>query len=749
MTHRARLLSISLLSAAALMGASACSGGGCSGPLCVDGGDGNNPPGAPTGVSITSSGTQATITWTPGANATSHRVTLTTPTESTRTQSTSGTTGTATFTGLTPGSTYTGQVFAVNANGETPSASVVTTLPALTGDVRGTLTVDGAGRGGVAVALVSIADPSQAFAQTTSPTGTYAFLQIEPGAYALQVLPSDFTLTVATVVVNVTAGVTVTRDFAGTAQRVNLQIDQPISGLQGTENSLQIFELVLTAGSSPPAVAGWGGGDPASGPPAAVSVTGLPTSRDHLVARGMRLGPAAAGILGAGALQSELVVSLAGGTGDADLCVTPPGSSGGQCSIEVDTNDESLVFPDPPAGTWVIEVIGFLAFDGATLQATLSATPAACIVGTIQAGEAVSGSVTARAECALASGQYYDIWELQGSAGDPVLVDLTASGGDTYLGITRPGANLSGWDSDEVGCGWEELLACNDDFFDPEGPFSLDSRAGLELPEDGPFWVVATRFAADDVGPYDLQVRPAVPVTVENHLISPVRLFFNDEFGGTVDFDDQEGAFIETLFAPATGTLVGVWEVWRTYFNDDGDPLGVQAGGQFSELTNPGSATYTIDNVVGQTTYWAPIVSNQTTLDLLQAVNWGLAEEVRCFCTVLSGESDYRMGYYLLVDGSNMAVFQAGSAYSGNPLGIGTVDPGTVATLSGRTFVEWVQSAAGPGLVASRPPVAAGPAASGRPGPRLDDGPRADGPSLVTSSQRGAATRPAKHGGKP
>lgn len=78
-------------------------------------------PGAPAGVTASVDGTTITITWNPGSGATSHRATLSTPGETTRSQN--GETS-ATFTGLTAGATYTGQVFAINSVGETPSAAV-------------------------------------------------------------------------------------------------------------------------------------------------------------------------------------------------------------------------------------------------------------------------------------------------------------------------------------------------------------------------------------------------------------------------------------------------------------------------------------------------------------------------------------------------------------------------------------------------------------------------------------------------
>lgn len=83
-------------------------------------------PGAPTGVTASVDGTTITLNWSPGTGATSHRATLSTPGETARNQS--GETW-ATFTGLTAGATYTGQVFALNAVGETPSAAVSAQIP--------------------------------------------------------------------------------------------------------------------------------------------------------------------------------------------------------------------------------------------------------------------------------------------------------------------------------------------------------------------------------------------------------------------------------------------------------------------------------------------------------------------------------------------------------------------------------------------------------------------------------------------
>lgn len=716
-----------------LLGLAACSSGGCEGPLCAgDGGD-NNPPGAPTGVSISGSGTQVTVTWTPGTNATSHRVTLSTPNEATRTQTAGATASSSTFSNLTPGSTYTGQVFAVNANGETPSASVVTTLPALTGAVRGTVTVDGAGRSGIAVELVNVDDPQQVFAQTTTGTGSYAFLEVEPGSYLVALLlAAPFTFENASDLVNVTAGATLTRDFAGTAQPGTLSLDTPLTGLEGSAFSLQTFELEFTAGGLAPP----DGVDRSDGSTPAAREAGALSTRDWLVGRGVEIVPPQAD---ATAQQGALVFTLSGGTGDADLCVTHPDGSDQLCSFE-DTSDEMVSFPSPPDGTWVIEVFGFTAFSGVTLAAEVSETVNACIVAPIQIGQTLAGTLAARPACMLASGQYYDVYELSGAASDAVLGNLASSAFDTFLGVTAVGADLSAWDLTVDGCDWAELLACNDDFYDPDGDSTTDSQGGLQLPDDGTYWVVATSFNGGATGDYMAQARPAVPVTVENHLISPLRMFFNGVFGGAIGFTDEASPQVTTIFAPAEDTISTVWQLWRIYSNDNDEPLGIQGGGIFQTESNPTALGYTIDNVIGANVLFAPVVSNQTSIPLLQAVNWGLAEEVRCFCTIASSDGDYRMGYYPLVDGSNHAVFQAGSDYAMAPLGLETVDPASVEDLSGRWFIQWIESSGVPLAVGRKTVASAASAPSAV--PLREDRPLPAGSPLLGATQQRSAAHP-------
>lgn len=79
--------------------------------------------GAPANIQVTVDGTSALVTFTPGANASSHQVIVSTPGESDRTQSVGATATEAMFTGLTEGATYTAQVRAIRGTDEALSTA--------------------------------------------------------------------------------------------------------------------------------------------------------------------------------------------------------------------------------------------------------------------------------------------------------------------------------------------------------------------------------------------------------------------------------------------------------------------------------------------------------------------------------------------------------------------------------------------------------------------------------------------------
>lgn len=75
---------------------------------------------------------------------------------------------------------------------------------------------------------------------------------------------------------------------------------------------------------------------------------------------------------------AALRVSLAGGTGDADLAIrfaTRPTELSFDCGSFGPDNDEECLIPSPAAGTWHIVVWGFEAYSGAQLRAEITAAP--------------------------------------------------------------------------------------------------------------------------------------------------------------------------------------------------------------------------------------------------------------------------------------------------------------------------------------------------------------------------------------
>ena len=72
---------------------------------------------------------------------------------------------------------------------------------------------------------------------------------------------------------------------------------------------------------------------------------------------------------------TNLLVTTAGGTGDLDLYLragSEPTASQHDCMSNGDANDESCSLDNPAAGTWYILLVGYEAYGGATLTATVT-----------------------------------------------------------------------------------------------------------------------------------------------------------------------------------------------------------------------------------------------------------------------------------------------------------------------------------------------------------------------------------------
>ncbi len=155
-------------------------------------------------------------------------------------------------------------------------------------------------------------------------------------------------------------------------------------------------------------------------------------------------------------------------------------------------------------------------------------------------------------------------------------------------------------------------------------------------------------------------VAPArnVTVTVTNALIFPITVNASG-----VPLGDVPAESSQSFTLGQTGAVRISWSLRRPAVagREIGDPM---AG--FWDLSSPGATVQlTVDNVVGDAWYFAPLVTNSTGTTLLMTVNWGLASENRCNCTVPATGALTHLGYYRLFTNSNVTAFRSGSNYTG------------------------------------------------------------------------------------
>jgi hypothetical protein len=150
-------------------------------------------------------------------------------------------------------------------------------------------------------------------------------------------------------------------------------------------------------------------------------------------------------------------------------------------------------------------------------------------------------------------------------------------------------------------------------------------------------------------------------ISVTNRLIHSVRLVANG-----VAFDNIPGATTRNYNVPAVSSFVLEWSLNRPT-TTTGTAIGETMGGVFAAETNPtGTIQYDIDNEVGTTVYFAPLITNSAAVGLLMAVNFGFTAEVRCNCVAPAGSTRVSIGYYRLFSNTNVRGFRDGSNYTGN-----------------------------------------------------------------------------------
>jgi uncharacterized protein YjdB len=149
-------------------------------------------------------------------------------------------------------------------------------------------------------------------------------------------------------------------------------------------------------------------------------------------------------------------------------------------------------------------------------------------------------------------------------------------------------------------------------------------------------------------------------LTVTNRLIHAVTLSTNSVPIGTVP-----AASTVSFTVSAIATLALRWDLVRPT-TSSGTPVGQEVSGLFTTVNNPtGTLTYEVDNVIGSTTYFAPLITNTANTRLLMAVNFGLTGEVRCNCVVPAFTTRVGIGYYTLFSNTNVRGYRDGSGYTG------------------------------------------------------------------------------------
>jgi hypothetical protein len=135
------------------------------------------------------------------------------------------------------------------------------------------------------------------------------------------------------------------------------------------------------------------------------------------------------------------------------------------------------------SGEWEVLVTSFEEGEAGSYQLTISVTEAVATGGTrsrFESGTLGSGDQT------LSTGEYADVYSLEGSRGEQVVIDLRSSDFDPYVILRMP--NQEQQEND-----------------DHEGDASR-SLLSLTLPEDGRYDITVTSYREGESGSYDLRI---------------------------------------------------------------------------------------------------------------------------------------------------------------------------------------------------------------------------------------------------
>ena len=269
--------------------------------------------------------------------------------------------------------------------------------------------------------------------------------------------------------------------------------------------------------------------------------------------------------------------------------------------------------------------------------------PPADATGAIAVGEHVRGRL-GEGDAQLRSGEYVNVFTLNGRAGERVEIALVSEQFDPFLMMSGP----------------DDFSTFNDD--DPAGNGGLDSRVITTLPADGVYEITATSYAPGETGDYRLSVarpRPDAPdtSTVSEPPSTDGRLSIGESISGSLAAGDDQlnsGEFTDSYtFIGQRGQRVAIDAVsdeFDTYLmlspptgdqmdNDDG-PEGVNA--RLNEVLAE-DGEYTV-----QVTSFAPGETGRYTLSVVQgqeSERQRAVESGQRVFAVMVGVSDYPDDY--------------------------------------------------------------------------------------------------------
>jgi Viral BACON domain len=150
-------------------------------------------------------------------------------------------------------------------------------------------------------------------------------------------------------------------------------------------------------------------------------------------------------------------------------------------------------------------------------------------------------------------------------------------------------------------------------------------------------------------------------ITVTNYLILPVFVYVNSVYAKSVPANTT---LIDTVSSSLSNMTVS-WALDRDLVGGvyQGEPM----EGTFAAVQSPtGNHSYSITNVVGSTTYFAPVITNTTSSAITIGINWGLVGQVECGGVIPASDGlAYNVGYYILYTNSDVVAFLDGSNFTG------------------------------------------------------------------------------------